>query len=1228
MKQTSGPVIGDDPRAYIAESRRRALVEGRVLPDRVTGAALFADISGFTPLTETLAGELGPRRGAEELVANLNRVLEALIRDLHEFDGEVIYFSGDAITCWIDGDDGTRAAACALLMQSTMADVGRVTTRGGETIELALKVAVAVGGARRFVVGDPQEQLIEVLAGGLLDDLAAAEAAAEKGEVVLDRSAMAALDGRIRVGGTRTLDGREYGLLEGLTVTVGRGSPPETLEPIPDDVTREWLLPVVYDRLATGSGAMFAELRTVVPMFIRFGGIDFDEDPDAAAELDGFVGRAQQILAAYGGNLLQLTIGDKGAYLYAVFGSPVAHEDDPVRAVSAAGDLHATLGGRATGRPIQIGISVGRVLSGTCGHPLRRTFACLGDPVNLAARLMSKAARGQTLVTGEAVAGTGDRFVWDQLEPMQVKGKRRAVAAFSLAGVRERVVRRHERYPLPMVGREQELARIDERFGAALSGERNVLGIMAAAGLGKSRLIAEIVRGMRADGHRVVFGESQAFGTNTSYLAWQEPWRAIFELDDDSAAAQIERVERALATVGPHLSRRAPLLRTLLGLDIPDNDVTAAFDAKLRKTSRESLLAEFLGAEARRRPIVIVLEDCHWIDEASMDLLEVLVRETAGLPVMFLVAYRPEIPDGVAARLRGVADFEELVLEELSPDAIERVIEAKVRQQFGADVTPAREFIELIVGRSQGNPFYIEELVDFFRLREADIADPEAAGVVDLPGSLQSLVLSRIDTLDAPPRRTLKVASIIGREFEAPSLPAVHPELGTTADVGAALDSLGHADLVVRDRADDESWMFRHAVTRDVAYESIPFALRATLHEAAAGHFETGDQTGTNIDLIAHHYWHGENVDKKIEYQRRAGEAAQAAYANAAAIEYFERLASLVEGDERRAALLNLGEVLEIVGNWERAETVERQALALAEAHGEGTAVAWCEVALAEVARKQGRYDEARERLDRAGDLFDGHEDRAGKGRVLHIAGTLGAQRGDLESARTLYEQSLVLREELGDLAGAAAVLSNLGVVAEYSGDLEAARSFHEQALEARTTIGDRWAIAVSNTNLGMIAVLQQRFGEAGELFDTAMRLNREVGDTWMVAVSHNNLGNAYRGLGDGEGARDHYATSAEAYLAYGDRWAAAFLLEDISTLAAAEEQPTVALELLGAADRMRQEIDSPRSDTLEAELQREIVERGTGVDDAARAAARGRGRAMDLVAALTAAIAFCRGPH
>jgi class 3 adenylate cyclase/tetratricopeptide (TPR) repeat protein len=1196
------------------------------MPDRVIGAALFADISGFTPLTEALAGELGARRGAEELVANLNRILAALIQDLHEFEGDVIYFSGDAITCWIDGDDGRRATACALAMQERMAEVGLVTTAGGTTVELALKVAVAVGSARRFVVGDPEEQLIEVLAGSLVDDVAIAESAAGQGEVVLDRSAVVGLGDRVVLRETRTLDGREFGVVDRLDTVVERAQAPQVLEPVPEEIARQWLLPTVYDRLATGGSAMFAELRTVFPMFIRFGGIDYDGDPDAAAELDGFIRRSQHILAAYGGNLLQLTLGDKGAYLYAVFGSPRAYEDDALRAVSAAWELQSSLDGRSASEQVQIGISTGRVLSGTCGHPLRRTFACLGDPVNLAARLMSKAGAGETLVTGEVVAGAGERFTWDELEPMQLKGKSATVAAFSLTGARHRSVRRHERYPLPMVGREAELAFIDECHRAALDGRRNVVGIMAEAGLGKSRLVAEVVRSMRAAGHRVVFGESQAFGTNTSYLAWREPWHTIFELDDGPEWTQIARVERVLAAVDHKHARRAPLLGSLLGLDIPDNEVTATFDAKLRKASLESLLADALRAEAGRRPLVIVLEDCHWIDEASLDLLEVLVRETAGLPVLVIAAYRPEIPDDVGARLGALADFDQLVLEELTPHAIERVTIAKINQQYGAHVTPAAEVVELIVERSQGNPFYIEELVDFFHLRNADISDPASVDAVDLPGSLQSLVLSRIDTLEAPPRRTLKVASVIGREFEAPALPAVYPDLGTRADVAEALDLLGHADLVTRDREEDDSWLFRHAVTRDVAYESIPFALRATLHEAAGTYLESRDQAGFNLDFLAHHYWHSENLPKKIEYQRRAGDAAKAAYANAAAIEYFERLASLVEGEERRSALLKLGEILELVGNWERAETVELEALELAEGSGDASAVAWCEVALAEVARKQGRYDEGADRLERAGGLFDESDDRAGKGRVLHLGGTLAAQRGDLDAARSTYERSLALRQELGDLTGAAAVLSNLGVVAEYSGDLDGARRFHERALEARTAIGDRWAIAVSNTNLGMIAVLQERFTEARDLFESAMGLNSEVGDSWMVAVSHNNLGNAHRGLGDVERAWDHYAAAAEAYRAYADRWAAAFLLEDIAVLAAAEDRPVEALELLGAADRMRTEIDTPRSDGLEADLRLRVVERSSGLVQEPAIDVRARGGAMDFDTALASAIACCRG--
>ena len=197
----------DNPEAYIPRDRRRALASGVELPDRVHGAALFADISGFTALTEALAVELGPQRGAEELTANLNRVFHAIIAELDGYGGDVIYFSGDAITCWIDGDDGVRATACGLAMQETIVRAGQVLTPGGTSVRLGMKVAVVVGAARRFVVGDPEIQLLDVLAGRLVDELAAVEQLAETGEVVLGASALESLGDRAEVAERREGEG-------------------------------------------------------------------------------------------------------------------------------------------------------------------------------------------------------------------------------------------------------------------------------------------------------------------------------------------------------------------------------------------------------------------------------------------------------------------------------------------------------------------------------------------------------------------------------------------------------------------------------------------------------------------------------------------------------------------------------------------------------------------------------------------------------------------------------------------------------------------------------------------------------------------------------------------------------------------------------------------------------------------------------------------------------------
>lgn len=1213
--------------AYIPGDRRRSLALGTPMSDRVRGSALFADISGFTPLTDLLAKELGPQRGAEALTTHLNRVFHALIEDLDGFGGHVIYFSGDAITCWFDADDGLRATACGLAMQETMAHLREVVTPGGARVPLALKVAVAVGSARRFVVGDPDIQLLDVLAGRLIDALAASERRARQGEVVLDRSALDSLEDRVELRERRTdaESGRIWGVVARTLCNAPQTATPVRVDSLPAAVTRVWLLSALYDRVLSGHAEFLAELRPAYPLFVRFGGFDFDSDEQAIAKLDDFVRRAQRIVTAYGGNLLQLTLGDKGAYLYAVFGSPLAHEDDATRAASAALELRE-LPSVTAATELQIGIAYGRLRSGTYGHEHRLAFTCLGDAVNVAARLMAEAPPGQIYATAPVRRAAGDVLTWNELEPITVKGKAEPISAFALVGSKGGAARRRSaRDKYAMVGRGAELETLEARLERILNGQGCVIGISGEAGIGKSRLLAKIADIAKGRGVFVAAGECQSYGSQTSYLVWREVWSTLFRIDRRlSAEAQAQAVEKELAAVDPSLVARAPLLAGMLDVPLPDNDLTAHFDAKLRKTSLEGLLVECLRAQARRGPILIVLEDCHWLDPLSRDLLEALGRTLADLPVLILLAYRPGSDPGKGLALESLPHFHELALTEFDREQAVQLIRSKLDQ--GIDTVPPAALVEIITARAQGNPLYIEEMLNFIASQGVDPQDERALKALELPESLHSLILSRVDRVEEGPRQVLKVASVLGRVFKAAMLPGVYPELGELDVVEQKLRTLGALDLVHFDDETERTYLFKHVLTREVTYESMPFAFRSTLHERAGDYIEEteGDAVDRHLDLLAHHFWHSENLGKKREYLGRAGSAAQASYANAAAIDYFERLAPLLSKGSRLDVLLKLGKVLEIVGNWHRAEEVDGEALTLAESLDDGLRRASCQTAIAEVARKQGRYPEALDLLNKAARGFAAFGEESGVARAMHLSGTVMAQRGDYEKAEASYKKSLQIRERIGDKAGMASLLSNLGIVTEYRGDYEGAQTAHERALALRESVGDLWAISVSMSNLGQIAVFRGRYDEGREWLEKSMSLARQVGDTWMIANCHNNLGNATRGLGDYAAARAHYADSLRAYRDYDDRWSLTFLLEDIGMLAGRSGDAPSALELIGAADALRQAIGAPRAPSTEKVIATQLAEAVAGLSEEDRAAARARGRSLELPAALEHALALC----
>ncbi|MEM7033713.1 MAG: tetratricopeptide repeat protein, partial [Chloroflexota bacterium] len=1189
----NNPLINTDTlTAYIPMDRRQAILAEQDLPEQSDGSALFADISGFTPLTEALVNELGPERGAEELTHQLNEVYDALITELHHFGGSVISFSGDAITCWFGNDTGLRGTACALAMQQVMKRFSSLIIPSGKTISLAMKAAVAVGSPRRFLIGNPDIQRIDVLAGSTLDHLAAAEHQAEKGEVVLDPRAISALQEQIEISDWR--DDPEMGLRFGVVKALRENPTSNTWPKLPQGKFsskqeirtqfKPWLLPPVYERLEANRGNFLAELRPAVALFLRFGGIDYDDDPKAQEKLDQYLRWVQSVLVKYDVYPLQLTVGDKGSYLYTAFGAPIAHEDDSVRAVRAALELQSPPDNLNFIEPVQIGISQGKLRTGAYGGTKRRTYGVLGDEVNLAARLMQAAQPGKTLVSSDVMRTAGDNFDWHELDPMTVKGKAMPITTYEVSGIKTRQSHRlqTQNYVLPIVGREDELATVKEKLQLALGGQGQVIGVTGGAGSGKSRLIAGLVDLSDENDIEGYDGECQSYGTNTSYMVWQSIWRGIFALNTSlDTVQQIEHLESYLRAISPDLVQRTPLLSTLLDIPIPDNELTSTFDAKLRKTSLESLLVDCIRAKASQAPVMIVLEDTQWLDPMSIDLLEVVGQTIIDLPVLIIVAYRPaELMALQPPWSFGMAHFSEVSLNDLNRKDAEALVDLKLKQLFDPNIEIAPPLLDLILNRAEGNPFYIESLMNYLQDQQIDPTDKMAATRLRLPSSLHSIVLSRIDQLTEHQKTTLKVASVIGRLFKTGYLWATYPELGDPDDVYADLSALTDLNLTQPDATESElTYIFKHILTQEVSYQSLPYATRATLHEQLAWTLEHRadlDAHRQNIDLLAYHYGLSQNTEKQREYFLKAGELAQAEYANETATDYYQRLIQLLPRDEKANILKKLGDVQQLVGNWDAATTSYEEAIEIAKDLADVQTVAWCQASIGDIQRKQGNASQALTWLEKARIGFTEIGEQAGKAQVLHTEGTLAAMQGDFDTANLHYNDGLTIRRELQDTQGVAALLLNLGIVAHRTGEYDQALALYQESLELGQSLNDRWHVSVSLINLGYVALDQQHYDQAKSWLEEAVSLLRMIGDRAMTSNALNNLANVLREQRDFPEARRLYEESLTIGWSLGDKVATAYLLEDIGCLNALQSDPEAALILASAADKLRQEIDVP----------------------------------------------------
>ncbi|MFQ5616657.1 MAG: AAA family ATPase, partial [Anaerolineales bacterium] len=722
---------------------------------------------------------------------------------------------------------------------------------------------------------------------------------------------------------------------EGFSCVTGLASrtppaPLPTIGSLPQQVVRtvsSFLHPAISQRIQEGLTSFINEHRKVVVLFVHFENLDYDDDLDVGEKLQDYFSKVIEIVHSYDGYLNKVDMGDKGSKYIVLFGAPIAHEDDVDRALYCALDLQ-----EIPGAPVRIGINTGFVFCGQVGSPVRQEYTVMGDAVNLSARLMQAAQPGQLLMS-EAVYAESEGFTWVNLPSIQVKGKTEEVVIRHLKGLKDKSTFKLQEpeYALPMVGREHELATAREKIERVLRGQGQIVGITAEAGMGKSRLGAEIIRLAMAYGLTPYGGECVSHGTNASYLVWQNLLRGFFELDpawplEDQAA----HLQFQLKAINPNFVQRIPLLGLPLNQTIPDNELTQAMDAGLRKSSLEAMLVECIRHRAGAGPLLLVLEDCHWIDPLSNDLLETIGRNIIDVPALLLVIYRPSETERIQPKGRRFGHFTEISLLDFTEAEAARLIELKLRQLFDAAGTVPADLTARITERAQGNPFYIDEMINLIHDRGIDPADAQALEGIELPDSLHSLIISRIDQLHEGPKTTLKIASVIGRLFKADWLWGVYPQLGDPSQVKTQLEQLHQLEITPLDKPEPElEYLFKHILTREVAYESLAVATRTMLHGEIGAFIERTYPDGLDqlLNILAHHYGASDNTEKQREYFYKAGVAAQNAYANEAAIEYYQHLLHLFREEERIDVMLRLGQVWQITGRWSESENIFRKAL-------------------------------------------------------------------------------------------------------------------------------------------------------------------------------------------------------------------------------------------------------------------------------------------------------------
>lgn len=1151
------------------ENPQREDVTGKALE----GTLMMIDISSFTPMMEQLAEYGG--EGTEEASRLLNSIFTSILKILHDNGGYALKFSGDAVLCLFRGvpRDARKASRlqsmqASILIMGSMKQYQNIKTLAGE-LSFGVSIGVHSGRFLDFVVGS-ESRRERIQTGTVLEDMVRAQSFAQAGEIIITEEALKYISDYVR---TETTEKKRYfhllGLSESVVIKMPRRKESDAsrldlsrLKPFVPQKVYEKILAEPDDLLMTG------EHRRSTVIFLNFCNLNRE-----LQAFDRYFNQVVSIVHKYEGTLAKVDNHIVGDRMMILFGALTSHEDDEERAGNCAWDIMHLLPAMFPGLLQRMGIASGNVFAGNIGSFSRREYTTIGSIVNLAARLMSSAPFNSILISESFFKAIKKSFYTDGLGERKYKGFPQTQMTYQLRdrrGVPQFIFERK-----PMVGREKEMNKIKTAvLNTAENKELSVISISGEAGIGKSRLMKETVSFAIKNGYRAIIGNCISYGESIAYHPFREMLREILAIVPLNAGQVIEeKISAKLAMIG--MERWSPIIVQIMGLEVEDNEFTVGLGAEHKKSIAFEIIGKLIAGLSEDEPMLIVIDDLHWVDKASKELLLYLFGKLTSKAVFFLLVFRPEFPDDELQNLPG---YLHIKLNPLPRENIQPLIKSRIAVQ---DIP--EDLIHILEERTKGNPFYIEEILNLMIERGHLALDKNANALkpvgdwanTEIPTSVTDIILSRIDTLKEEEKNVLKVASVLGRIFLLSILDAVQrvrngERLKTTMVQFECFDI-----TLIHKTIPELEYMFKHIITQEVVYSMISYAARRQLHNQVGSFIESQALSpAEQYETLAHHFLNAQNWQKGYEYALKSAEKNAKVYSCHEALTHYQRALDCLEKFRQLGELpeeeynsrcfqifLGRDKLLEVLGrreeHKENLQQLEKMAqlintpYALAVAYNrlsgfytllheleKGMEYAQKAMDIAkdeELARERCRallnlgtalwysqkYDSALEAYNRGlpitqeKELCDLHTE------LLENVGTVLMTKGEFKESLESFQKALeLLQTKHYDSLSEIRILGKLGAVYGNLQDYDKALDYLEKQYNKASIISAKMEMAQGIYNIAIFNLVTTRFEQAMQAFQKSLALSEEIKFLRGILLSKHNLGSLLAYLGQFDKAK------------------------------------------------------------------------------------------------------------